>query len=288
MEETASGIDGHSRGRGSGASGLEAPPSPVVRVLTLLLLGLSASAFFIAAPGGVLGKADLVGYAVCHQIAAHSFTMGGRPLPLCARCTGMFVGALVGLFGQAVVLRRGRAAQFPPTKVLVFLAFFTLVWIGDGANSFLLTAGGPRLYAPTNGLRLVTGALNGVTVSALVYPIFNLGLWRVPMDIRTLRGLGDLGVLVFLVGSFAAPVLSGWDALLYPVALLSAVGVLALLTSVNSVIVLIVLRRENSVGTWSQGIWFMALGLAVSLVQIGALALVRYGLTGTLEGFTPL
>ncbi len=268
--------------------GMDSSLSPSLRLLTLLFLVLSVGVFIIAAPAGVLGKADLVGYAVCHRIASHSFIMSGRPLPLCARCTGMFVGALVGLLTQAVVLRRSRAARFPPPTVLAFLAFFTLVWIGDGANSFLATAGGPRLYPPTNSLRLMTGALNGVTVSSLVYPVLNLGLWRAPTEKRTLRDLGDLGVCVLMVGFVVGPVLSGWDALLYPVALLSAVGVLALLTSVNSVIVLIVLHRENSVGTWSQAVWFMALGLAVSLVQVGALALVRYGLTGTLEGFTPL
>src|SRR5687767_1837892 len=49
-------------------------------------------------PGGILGKADAVGYAVCHRITLRSFsyTEGGRQLPMCARCTGTFIGVLIG------------------------------------------------------------------------------------------------------------------------------------------------------------------------------------------------
>jgi len=226
----------------------------------------------------------MVGYAVCHQIESHSFVLAGCKLPLCARCTGTFLGALVGLFGQAVVLRRRRASAFPPASVLAILVSFTLLWAADGLNSYLALAGGPHVYEPRNEVRLMTGALNGLTMSALVYPLFNVSLWRRPADSPSIRGLGDLGLLLLMDAALVGVVLSRQGFLLYPLALSSAIAVLTLLSSVNTVLIIILLGRENSAETWRQALLPVSIGLLLSLVQIGLIDLLRYALTGTLEG----
>lgn len=256
--------------------------------LAALLLVMTLTIFLIATPGGALRKADMVGYAVCHQIESHSFSLAGRQLPLCARCTGTFLGALVGLIGQALILRRPRAAAFPSSPILVVLLFFTLSWIADGTNSYLALVGGANLYEPSHTLRLITGSLNGLTMSAFVYPILNVSLWRAPVDKSALQGARDLGILLLMESLLVILVLSDSDFLLYPVAFLSAAGVLALLTSVNSVIALIVLRRENSVENWRQALVPVAIGLVLSFIQVGVIDLIRYGLTGTLHGIPSL
>ena len=262
--------------------------------LVPILAVVGTLAFLITTPHGFLTKMDMVGYAVCHRIPSHSFAIAGHQLPLCARCTGTFIGTLVGFVGQAALLRRRRAGEFPPAPILVILAGFTLLWAADGANSYLALIRGPHLYEPQNWLRLTTGALNGLTMSALVYPVFNFTLWRHPTTVgpplteRTIRNLGDLGVLVLLEAGPIGLVLTRWSFLLYPLALLSALGVLALLTTVNSMLVLMIVRRENVVETWREaGIPLLA-GFIVSLVQVGVIDIVRYMLTGTLSGIPPL
>jgi len=67
----------------------------------------------------------------------------------------------------------------------------------------------------------------------------------------------------------------------------SALAVLTLLTSVNSMLVVMIVRRENVVDTWSQAIVPLLAGFTVSLVQIGVIDVVRYALTGTLSGIPP-
>jgi uncharacterized membrane protein len=259
-----------------------------IRWLTAILLPLTITLFLIATPRGLLSKADMVGYAVCHQIASHSITIAGRQLPLCARCTGTFLGALVGLLGQSVVLRRRRAGQFPPAPILAILVSFTLLWMADGLNSYLALIGGPRLYEPRNALRLATGALNGLAMSALTFPVFNISFWRSPADETAFRGLFDLALLLLMEAAVVGAVISRRAFLLYPLALLSAGGVLTLLTSVNTVIALILLRRDNSVGNWCEAILPISMGLTLSLIQIGLIGVLRYRLTGTLEGIPPL
>ncbi len=257
--------------------------------LIVTLAAASLLTFLIATPGRLLAKADMVGYAVCGRLEEHSFVIAGRQLPLCARCTGTFLGALTGFFGQAVVLRRRRTAEFPPPLIIVILVGFTLLWATDGLNSYLpLFSNGLRFYEPQNWLRLVTGALYGLAMSTLIYPIFNFTLWRYPIHERAIRNLRDLGMLLLLEAGIVGLVLTRWPLLLYPLALLSALGVLALLTSVNSMLVVMIVRRENVVDTWREASVPLLAGFTVSLIQVGVIDVVRFVLTSTLGGIPPL
>jgi uncharacterized membrane protein len=259
--------------------------------LSGLVVGLAIAAlvtFLVASPSGLLAKTDMVGYAVCHRIRARSFVIAGRQLPLCARCSGTFLGALVGFFGQAVVLRRRRAAEFPPPSVIAALAGFIVGWATDGLNSYLTLINGPHIYEPQNWLRLTTGALQGLTMSVFVYPVLNFTLWRQPVPERNVRNLWELGLLVLFEALMIGLVLTRWAILLYPLALLSALGVLTLLTTVNSMLVLLITRRDNMADNWRAGIIPLLAGFVVSLIQVGVIDLVRYALTGTFEGIPPL
>jgi hypothetical protein len=58
------------------------------------------------------------------------------------------------------------------------------------------------------------------------------------------------------------------------------------LAAVYTVLVLLVLGRENKAHSWSE-LWIPgAVGLALAVAQIGAIDFVRYALTGTWAGFT--
>ena len=52
-------------------------------------------------PAGFWGKLRALGYAVCHQLEERSFCVHGVCSPLCARCTGMYLGAMLSLGYQA-------------------------------------------------------------------------------------------------------------------------------------------------------------------------------------------
>ncbi len=256
--------------------------------LVVALAALVFVVFILVTPGGFLTKTDMVAYAVCHRITSHSFTIAGRQLPLCARCSGTFLGALTGFFGQAWVLRRRRAAEFPSPLVIVVLVGFFLLWAADGLNSYLtLFPNAPHVYEPQNWLRLTTGALNGLLISALVHPIFNFTFWRQSVPEPAIRNLRDLGVLLLLEAGMVGLVLTRWSLLLVPLALFSAVGVSGLLTIVNSVLLLTLVRRENTVNDWREAVVPLLAGFTVSLIQIMAIGAVRYRLTGTLEGLPP-
>lgn len=247
-------------------------------LITLAVLSLVA----MLLPSEVLHRLDLVGYAVCHRIPARSFFVAGNQLPVCARDTGMFSAALIGLACFAALLRT-RASLFPrPPFVFVFAAFFAM-WAFDGANSyFQLATGRTLLYEPQNWLRLATGALMGASLSAFVAPFFNSAVWRAPASQPSVRRWRDVAMLALVAGAVVAVVLWRPDFLYGPIALISALGVLSLLTIVNGLLVLIATKRHGQIERWSQLAWPALAGLILSLAQIALIDLGRAALTRSL------
>jgi uncharacterized membrane protein len=250
-----------------------------------VLAAIAAAGFLLATPSGLLGKTRMIGYAVCHQIASHSLKVGGHQLPLCARCTGTFAGAVMGLVGQTAVLRRSRAGSFPPPRVLVALVLFFVLLGIDGLNSYLTFFEGlPHAYEPSNWLRLTTGTLYGLAMSMILFPAVSFTLLRDPGSEPAVRTIRELGVLVSLGALLIGAVLTGWAPLLYPLALIGALGVVALLTSVNTVLIVMLARRENTIAGWRESAPALLAGFALSIIQIGLIGIVRYQLTGTFDG----
>lgn len=233
----------------------------------------------LLAPGGLLDKADKIGYAVCHRIVVRSFLIGERQMPLCARCTGQYLGAVAGLL---YLLMRGRvrASELPPAPVLAVLALFLGIWAFDGVNSYLtLFPGMPHLYEPHNILRVSTGLLQGFAVISLVWPVFNLTAWAQPNAQRAIDHVRELAVLVGVGALLVLAVQSEVEAILFPLALISALGALLLLTLVLTVMALLILRRANRATHWRHLIMPLALGLASSLTLIALIDSARAALT---------
>ncbi len=248
-------------------------------IVTLLVIG-----FLSFTPEGLLGKADAIGYAVCHRIDLRSYHLGDRPLPLCARCTGMYLGAVLGLIFQWGIGKR--CSGTPPRRVLAAFILMTLAFAVDGINSYLtLFPRLPHLYTPQNTFRLITGTGMGLVIAAMLYPSFQQTIWQAVREeaaIKNLRQLFSLIALAVLVDGF---VLTQNPLLLYPLALISAGGVLILLTMIYTMLWVIVLQRENLFTNWRELSMFLLAGFGFALLQIILIDIGRYILTGTWDGF---
>jgi uncharacterized membrane protein len=257
------------------------------RVLTALgaLVVLGLFLFPALAP---LDKANLIGYAICHQIPDRSFHMAGHRLPLCARCTGTYLGAAVG-FAAIALLGRWRGGEMLPTWMVVLMGGFVAVMGFDGLNSYLdLVIGRPLLYEPQNWLRAATGSLNGIALSMVVMPVLNMTLWKQPAPARPLRNgwelLGVLAAAAALVALVQAE--PAW--LLYPVGLITTAGVLWMLTAVNAMILLILFRLDSQADTWRQVGPVLLGGLVTAIAELAVMGTGRYLLTGTMGWPIPL
>jgi uncharacterized membrane protein len=234
-------------------------------------------------PSGLLGKADAVGYAVCHRIAIRSFFIAERQFPLCARCSGMYLGALVGLLYQT---RWQRKAGMPPWKILVVLGAFLLAFAIDGGNSYLhLFPGFSGLYQPTNFLRLLTGSGVGLGIAAVPMPVVHQTLWSMYNPAPALKTWRNLLEILLLAALVVAAMLSNNPLILIPLAVLSSGTILVVLTLVYTILWVMLIKRENSYSSWKQLPPVLLAGFTTALAQIAAMDAARYLLTGTWDGF---
>ncbi len=251
------------------------------KTLGLIFSGLIIAGFLLAPPVSVLDKAHAVGYAICHQLPARTFKIEGVPLPLCARCTGIYLGFLGGLLGMWL-LRRQYAIDLPPTAILVTLVLFILVMIFDGLNSFLeFVPAVPQLYPSQNWLRLTTGTLHGLALSVIVYPVVSISLWRPELvkNEAIIQNVAELAAFVAGGGAIIAVVLWQNSWLLYPLTILSALGVVVMLTMVNTVLVLALTRREAAAGNWRELVAPVTMAAAISFLMIGGMDWLRLVIT---------
>lgn len=267
------------------------------RTLNWTRIGVPAAAILIFGvwlgftPPGLLGKADAIGYAICHRIDERSFQIHDRQLPLCARCTGEFYAAGISLLFYSMF--SPRKSGMPGWKLGAPLLFFLAAFAIDGSNSYLYlmkqTTGGsldniPNLYVPNNTLRLFTGSGMGIALASILYPAFNQSVWKSSDPDRALDWK-KLGILVAIVLLINLAVLTENPVVLYPIGIGSILGVLALLILVFSMVWLLIMRQENEFGSLKQ-MWMAFLGGAtLAFLLIGLVDLLRFTLTGTWGGF---
>ncbi|HZY43213.1 MAG TPA: DUF2085 domain-containing protein [Anaerolineae bacterium] len=246
-------------------------PNALSSAVLLAIVGL----FFIAAPPDLLDKLNLIGFALCHRLPERSFVIDGHQLPLCARCTGIYLGLLIGTL-SLIVRRRTRASRLPATPIIVALIGFIVIMGIDGLNSTIsVIPNAPQLWHTTNFLRITTGTLYGLAISMLFPPFFNLAVWSQPTGNRTLKSWRELLPMLIVAAVAITIVQAKPDWLLYPIALISIGGALALLSLINSIFVLSAMKLENAIGRWQQLARPLLFGLALGLIEITLLDLLR-------------
>ena len=232
-----------------------------------------------------LDAVDYAGYTVCHRLTAHSFVFAGRQMPLCARCTGIYLGIAL-VYSVLLLAGRGRWSELPSLPMLLIFGLFVALMGVDGLNSYShFFPDAPHLYEPRNWLRLTTGMGVGLAMGSVAFPALAQTLWaqqirRAPVENgRELLGLVVLAIVVILL------VVSNQPAILYVLSLVSAAAVIAILTTLNTIMVLLVLRRDAQAHQWKQVLLPLLVGFVLAVLQVSVVSIIRYTLTGTMEGF---
>ncbi len=260
----------------------------IIVAAVLVLIG-----WLLITPPGLLGKASAIGYAVCHRIWERSFHVGDYQLPLCARCSGMYLGAVTGLVFQSILgWKRGKAPHWSIIAVLViFVAAFGI----DGVNSYLyllkqvqpgILPQVPNIYIPNNTLRLLTGSGMGLVIAAMLFPAFNQSVWSDYNDLRAgLPGFKAFGLLLGIQIILDLFVLSGNSFVLYFLAIIGVLGVWGLLTMVYTMVWVMITGQDNKFTKLRQ-MWLPLLaGLTITIFQTAAIDMLRFWLTRTWGGF---
>jgi uncharacterized membrane protein len=218
-------------------------------------------------------KMIVVMQGVCSQ--QHNLYLAGMQLPICARCTGIYMTFLTTLIILGT-LGRGRAGHPPPWHISAALVAFVVVMGVDGVNSFLNEAGLPTAYEPRNDLRTITGLGMGVGVATMVMLVFNQAL-RKDIDDRlpVLKNWFELvGIMVLNVLLLAAA-FGNLHLLFWPLAFLSFLGMLGALYGMCVLACSLLLGYSNSITRMSQLARPAVVAVLPTIVIVGGLALFR-------------
>jgi uncharacterized membrane protein len=252
----------------------------MLAVCVLLLM----FAWLLNTPPGLEGKADAVGYALCHQISSRSFQIDGEPLSLCARCTGMYVGIFVGLAYQLILGRR--RSEWPGKIKLVLLGVLFFSFAVDGSNSaYKLYFGSGLLYEPNNTLRLITGTGMGLAMAALILPTFNQTVWKEYTPRPYLQTWPQFAGYVLAGAANVVLILTEMPVMLQAFTYIGVIGIVMILVMLYIMVLMIIFNRENRCTRWVDTLNWVMIGLILAVVHIGAIDIVRYFLTGTWDGF---
>jgi uncharacterized membrane protein len=255
----------------------------VIAAAILVLIG-----WFINTPPGLLGKADAIGYSVCHRISERSFHIGSYQLPLCARCSGMYLGAVVGLIFQSVI--GWKRLKIPHWSIIATLIAFFIAFGIDGSNSYLyllkqvspgILPKIPNIYIPNNTLRLLTGSGMGLDIAVLLFPAFNQTIWSDGVEKPAITGWKAFGLLLVFQIGLDLLILTASPLILYPLAIISALGVWLLLTMVYGMLWVMIMGQDNKFSK-IRDLWLPLLaGLTIALIQTAGIDLLRFWLTHT-------
>ncbi len=132
----------------------------VVSAIPIVILGASALCSWALAHGASQQWRLLFRF-MCHGIPERCLLLFGVPMPICARCVGVYAGLLAGLWIAAAAIAR-RVSIFPRERVMRIVAFVAITPLGiDGLTQLV------GLRESTNPLRIATGIVAG----------FAFGMW---------------------------------------------------------------------------------------------------------------
>ena len=251
---------------------------PVLTRITLVMVSLLLLGIWLwQIPHSLEGVPGAYGFTVCHQIRSHAFTVDMLQFPLCARCTGLYLGAL---FGLIFFLKVGKKAGLPSKSILIVMLGFFFVWAGDGLNAFVHDYFSISLYTPSNLLRYITGSAMGVTLSFSLLSVLNATLWKDWQPTSIVVNLTDV-LLPFAITLITGGLFLVQSRTIFMiVAYIAIATVILVITLLHANIWILLLRKENIYTSWHELSAMLMLGFCTAQAQFILMATARLSLTG--------
>lgn len=147
---------------------IETPLPYVIMLLicVLWLIMILAAPLLYKTPGQYSYFADLYYYLfhyTCHQNPVRCYWLFDYQLPVCVRCLGIYLGAVIGLVIYPLI-KNIKSTKIPPKWLL--LVCFVPIGI-DGICSAL------HVYASPHWIRLLTGLICGILSMYFIIPGIN-------------------------------------------------------------------------------------------------------------------
>lgn len=198
----------------------------------------------------------LIGGAVCHQLPQRTIEVGAELLPVCARCTGIYIGFWIAAL-YFLIRQRQSGDQLLQGIQIPFAAFSFLPFMIDGGGSYL------GLWQSNNLIRIMTGLPAGISLPYFFILLKNIEIHTVGKT-PIYKGFGEqLGLMCagYLVAYF---IYFGGFGLYFPIGLMIVAGVLTFMLCAAGILFLWIKKRWQflfcqclSVAVWIAGVGWL-------------------------------
>lgn len=197
----------------------------------------------------------ILGRAVCHQLEERTIFVLGHPLPVCARCTGIYIGIFFS-FVYLTIRKKWNANQVFTVPQILFLVMCLSFFMVDGAGSYL------GFWQSSNFLRIFTGCMAGFALPFFLPLILNFDVYGQNKE-PIIKSLKELIVLCLVEFLFCMGVYRGS---VFPYGLTGGIisaGIFLLFTTLATVFLKLFFRRFKN-----NRLFFMGGAGAVFLIGI--------------------
>jgi uncharacterized membrane protein len=194
------------------------------------------------------------------------------------RCVGIYSG-LLSTFLILIALGRNRAAALPSLGAGAVLLLYLVALAVDGFNSLFTDLELSHLYAPSIGLRFITGWMVGIGLGALMSMLTGMTLWHRPKTRERVLPSWWWPLLLLL------PVFPAWflvqsgSSLVYvPYAIFVMVSAIVAFSTLVLCTLVMLRNRDNCYERFPQVIPSASVSIVVAIIVLLALAGARFWL----------
>jgi len=176
---------------------------------------------------------EKIGFSICHQLSSRSLDIGNLYLPVCSRCSGIYIGFTVSAVILFIMFRK-RENNLPPAYIIVISCLFIFSTVLNGILSYLTP------LSTGNNARFITGFLCGASAAVILYPIFVFQYYKKSKNIKIFSSPVKFIIHFIILAVFIAVVLARINFLDYFFYYLTAFSIIFTFYFVNLVIILLV------------------------------------------------
>ena len=190
-------------------------------------------------------------------------------MPLCSRCTGIYIGFFFSLIAVIIIERRVKG-EFPSVKIILTAAAVILL-MGLDVVSSLLKISDSNIY-----IRFTTGFLAGWFLALILLQLKNVLMWKKPVRVPYLNSkksfflwiLSGICIITAFIFSFRK-ILIFWG-------IISIIGMIIFVTLILLILFFGVFRRlTNKINSWKYYILSFAAGIVFSIGILSLLSIIR-------------
>ncbi|MBC8388049.1 MAG: DUF2085 domain-containing protein [Actinobacteria bacterium] len=210
-----------------------------------------------------------LGSGICHQKAIVTFEYNKVYMPVCSRCTGIYIGFVFSLLA-IILFDRKIKSEIPSIKIFILLIF---TFLPMGADVALTTF---KIIEANNYVRFITGFLVGWILTLVILPLKNSVMLKKAVVKSYLDNKIKFILWLFVGIIIISLFIFSYKQLFLFWSILSILGLIVFILYIISILFFAISKKfSNSIFTLKRYFLYSIIGFILSIGMLTLLASVR-------------